>query len=62
MSVLLVGNKMVNTQTLIFQLNQIDHDLQKKIGKSYLKWSTNIHQILLKLSVPQTITLLAFYE
>ena len=29
MNVLLIGIKMVNTQTSIFQLNQIDHDLQK---------------------------------
>ena len=31
MKVLLVGNEMVNTQTLTSQLKQIDHDMQKKI-------------------------------
>ena len=60
--VLLVGIEMVNTQTLKSQLKQIDHDMQKYFGQYYRKWSTNIHQILIRLSVPQTLTLLVFYE
>ena len=62
MTVLLVGIEMVNTQTLTSQLNQIDHDMQKYFGYCYRKWSTNVHQIFINLSVPQTITLLAFYK
>ena len=53
MKVLLVGIEMVR---------QIDHDMQKYFNQCYRKWSTNIHKILIQLSVPQTITLLAFYE
>ena len=59
MKVLLVGIEMVNTQTLTSQLKQIDHGVQNYFN--YRKWSTKIHKILIKLSVPQTITLLAFY-
>ena len=62
MKVLLVGIEMVNTQIFTSHLNQIDHDVQKYFCYCYRKWSINIHQILIKLSVPQTITLLAFYE
>ena len=62
MKVLLVGIEMVNTQTLTSQFNQIDHDIQVYFGECYRKWSTNIHKILIKLSVPQIITFLAFYE
>ena len=32
MTVLLVGIEMVNTQTLMSQLKQIDHDMQKYFG------------------------------
>ena len=60
MKVLLVSIEMVNTQTLTSQLKQIDHDMQKYCNMCYRKRSTKIHKILIKLSVPQTITLLAF--
>ena len=58
MTALLVGIEMVNTQSLTSKLKQIDHDMQTYFDKCYRKWSTNIHQFFIRLSVPQTITLL----